>query len=409
VPLRILIIDDHRDFRAWLGHHLAAAYPDALVVGHEPSFDNPLPPGFDPAQWGLVFLDYRLGDRDGLEVLGELKGHPSCPPIVFLTPQGDQRAIVRAIEGGADDYLCKGNSSHEHIGRIVREAIRRGRQAPRRRTEHAAADDAAFVLKGHRFLKSIGTGSTASVYLMEQLRGERLVVAKVFRQAPGLPDPQAAMERFMREYEVVSGIRHENVVRIFELGIADDMAYIVMEYFSGGHLGERIGSGLPMNESLEYLSQVARALEAIHEVGVLHRDLKPANITFREDGSLALIDFGVAKLRDAATELTGRGEIFGTPYYMSPEQGDGIPVDERSDFYSLGVVLHEMLTGRKPYVAASPMAVIWKHRHAPLPRLPENVAPYQPLLERMMAKRPEDRYPSARALLDAIGSLQGKP
>ena len=412
MPLRILIIDDHRDFRYWLGHHLAAAYPEALIVGHEPGVDGPLPVGFDPAQWGLVFLDHRLGDRDGLEVLGELKGHPACPPIVFLTPQGDQQAIVRAIEGGADDYLSKGRSSHEHIERIVREAIRYGRQARRRPNQQVVAagvDEAAFTLKGHRFLKAIGTGSTASVYLMEQLKGERLVVAKVFRRVLGRPDPHAAMERFLREYEVVSEIRHQNVVRIFDLGIADEMAFIVMEYFSGGHLAGRIGSGLPLAESLEHLSQAARALEAIHEVGVLHRDLKPANIMFRDDGSLALIDFGVAKLRDAATELTGRGELFGTPYYMSPEQGGGAPVDGRSDIYGLGVVFHEMLTGRKPYVAASPMAVIWKHRHAPLPRLTGNAAPGQPLLERMMAKRPEERFPSAQALLETIEAIRGKP
>jgi serine/threonine protein kinase len=160
-----------------------------------------------------------------------------------------------------------------------------------------------------------------------------------------------------------------------------------------------------MQQALEYLMQIACALDAIHAVGVLHRDLKPANIMLRDDGSLALIDFGVAKLRDAASELTALGEIFGTPYYMSPEQGEGAPVDERADLYSLGIVFHEMLTGRKPYVAGSPMAVIWKQCHAPLPILPAPLWACQPLLERLMAKSPEDRFASACAVREAIEAL----
>src|SRR5690606_25253938 len=111
------------------------------------------------------------------------------------------------------------------------------------------------------------------------------------------------------------------------------------------HLGTRLAHGLPARQALEFLAQMATGLDAIHAVGVLHRDLKPANVMLRDDGSLALIDFGVAKLHDPSSDLTGLGEIFGTPYYMSPEQGEGAPVDERADIYSLGVVFHEMLTG----------------------------------------------------------------
>lgn len=403
VPLRILIIDDHRDYRTWLSHHLSAARPHALIVAHDPADGGVLPPDFDAAHWDLLFIDHQLGEHDGLELLRKLKAQLGCPPIVFLTPQGDQKTAVRALQEGADDFLPKGRSSHEHIGRVVREAVRRGRRfsapTPATATEGGRPP---FRLKGHRFLKELGSGSTASVYLMEQERKERLVVAKVFRHVPDRIDQAGPLQRFLREYEVISGIQHPNVVRIFDLGIADDMAFIVMEYFAGGHLGERLSKGMPVAQALEYLAQIARALDAIHAVGVLHRDLKPANIMVRDDGSLALIDFGVAKLRDAASELTGLGEIFGTPYYMSPEQGEGAPVDERADVYSLGVVFHEMLTGRKPYVAGSPMAIIWKHRHAPLPVLPPPYESCQPLLSQMMAKEPGRRFVSAGAVLDAI-------
>jgi DNA-binding response OmpR family regulator len=409
VALRVLIIDDHRDYRAWLGHHLAAAFPDAEIVGHNPLEDNLLPAGFDPAQWDLLFLDHQLGEQDGIDVLEDLKHRPGCPPVIFLTPQGDKTATEQALRSGADDYLPKGPTDHAHIRRVTTEALDRPGRAPKPRPETVRPGrDGQFHLKGHRFLRSLGTGSTASVYLMEKLSTERLVVVKVFRQVPDEVERFGPLQRFLQEYELVSGIRHPNVVNIHELGIADDLAYIAMEYFAGGQLGERIGNGLPLGQALEIMMQITHALAAIHKVGVLHRDLKPANIMFRDDGSLALIDFGVAKLRDATIELTGLGEICGTPYYMSPEQGEGAEVDERSDIYSLGVVFHEMLTGRKPYLAGSPLAVIRKHAHAPLPVLPEAFADCQPLLEGMMAKAPAARFASAEAVLAEVEALSGR-
>ncbi|HKK02636.1 MAG TPA: protein kinase [Gammaproteobacteria bacterium] len=442
MPARILIIDDHRDYRAWLGHHLAAAQPDARITAHDPAGGNPLPADFAPGEWDLLFIDHELGGRDGLALLAELKSGPDCPPVVFLSPQGDQDTAVRALKAGADDYLAKGPSSQAHIGRVMREALRRGRQSsahggqlPDGQSRDGRSGDGecrdgrssggqsrggqspggavanvapGLQLKGYRFLETLGTGSTASVHLVEKIRGERLVVVKVFRQVPDRVETQIPLERFLREYQVVSGIRHPSVVQIFDLGIADDMAYIAMEYFAGGQFGEHIGTGLPQLEALDALAQVAAALEAIHGVGVLHRDLKPANIMLRADGSLALIDFGVAKLRDASAELSRLGEIFGTPYYMSPEQGEGAPVDERADIYSLGVVFHEMLTGRKPYIAGSPMAIIQKHCHAPRPELPPALSACQPLLASMMAIDPAERPPSARAVLDAVNPLRAR-
>ena len=402
MSLRILIVDDHRDYRTWLSHHLAVARPSAHIEDYNPVGNEPLPPDFLPSRWDLLFLDHTLGEHDGIDVLRRLKAGTDCPPIVFLAPQGDQHAIVRALEAGADDFLSKGRNTHEHISRVVREALRSSQALKVRPGGARKLDQPTFHLKGHRFLKALGKGATASVYLMERERSERLVVAKVFRQVPDRVHHVMPLERFLREYEVISGIRHPNVVQIFDLGIADDMAFIVMEYFPGGHLGERLSRGLPVPQALAYLRQIARALDAVHAVGVLHRDLKPANIMLRDDDTLALIDFGVAKLRDAAAELTGLGELFGTPYYMSPEQGEGAPVDERADIYSLGVVFYEMLTGRKPYVAGSPMAIIWKHRHAPLPTLPAPLESLQPLLDQMMAKSADKRFVSAAALLDAL-------
>jgi serine/threonine protein kinase len=144
---------------------------------------------------------------------------------------------------------------------------------------------------------------------------------------------------------------------------------------------------------------MAAALQAVHEVGVLHRDLKPGNIMLRADRSLAIIDFGLAQplgLRVASGEV---GEIFGTPYYMSPEQGHGRELDERSDLYSLGVIFFEMLTGRKPYIDANAMNVLYMHANAPLPELPVQLQRHQPVLRRLLAKQPAQRFASAAELL----------
>jgi serine/threonine-protein kinase PpkA len=165
-------------------------------------------------------------------------------------------------------------------------------------------------------------------------------------------------------------------------------------------------SPVPPAMALRFLEQIASALEAIHAVGVLHRDLKPANVMLRADGSLCLIDFGLAKANEMDVELTATREIFGTPYYMSPEQGHAEPIDARSDLYSLGIVFYEMLIGRKPYTGGSAMEVIYKHKRAQLPPIDPRYAAYEPLLQRLLAKSPADRFQSAREVLGALAELK---
>jgi serine/threonine protein kinase len=164
--------------------------------------------------------------------------------------------------------------------------------------------------------------------------------------------------------------------------------------------------GLAPAESLLYAAQLADVLGAIHEAGILHRDLKPGNVMLRTEEQLALIDFGMAKQAALQMDLTDKGLIFGTPHYMSPEQGHGERLDPRSDLYSLGVVLYEMLTGDKPYRADNPMTVLYMHRNAPIPRLDARLALLQPLLDCLMAKQCADRYADAPAAARAIGAAR---
>jgi len=244
-------------------------------------------------------------------------------------------------------------------------------------------------------MRRLGSTEHSGVYLAERESTHLKVVLKVLRQMPGNDDGIGAFDRFLQEYETIADMDHPNIVRIYDLGVADNHAHIAMEYLGGGDLRLRIDKGITKRAATQYLRQIASALSAVHQKDVLHRDLKPGNIMLRKDGSIALIDFGLAKKTRLEGEITDKGEIFGTPYYMSPEQGHGTNVDERSDIYSLGVIFYEMLTGEKPFRADTAMGIIYLHGNAPIPLLPTRFAEYQALLNMMLAKTPDDRLQSA--------------
>jgi serine/threonine-protein kinase PpkA len=211
-----------------------------------------------------------------------------------------------------------------------------------------------------------------------------------------------SLQRFIQEFALLEQVSHPNVARIFRQDFSLGHAYIAMEYFPCGDLAVRLSRPLDPRTAIDYLKQTAAGLDAIHRVGIVHRDLKPDNLMLRQNGSLALADFGVAKQVSMLITDTGDGDIVGTPYYLSPEQALGQAVDARCDLYSLGVLSYEMLTGRKPYQAGSAQELLGKHVHDPVPLLLPPHEHLQPVLQRMMAKDREQRYPSAQALLDDL-------
>jgi serine/threonine protein kinase len=233
-----------------------------------------------------------------------------------------------------------------------------------------------------------------------------LKVTPAIRKETGVDQ---SLERFLQEFEILREIQHPNIVRIHDLGVTDDHLYLAMEYFARGDLRKRMSEGLTARQSLAFARDLAYALEAIHEVGIFHRDLKPGNVMLRDDGSIALIDFGLAKHVALKMEVTDKGLIFGTPHYMSPEQGHGKPIDARSDLYALGVMLYEMLTGKKPYDADNHMAILVHHAKAPIPRLPERIGSLQPLIDTLLAKEPGDRpanaSEAAKLISDTLKSM----
>ncbi len=230
---------------------------------------------------------------------------------------------------------------------------------------------------------------------------------KVLHQPPDAGSGAKTFDRFLREYQIAAGIQHPNVARVHDFGVADDHAFIAMEYFPLGDLRARIRIGIAPLQALTFLRQMAEALVVLHGAGVLHRDLKPGNVMLRDETSVALIDYGMSKQLALDAAITGSGEIFGTPYYMSPEQGHGRETDERSDIYSVGIIYFEMLMRRKPYVAGTPMQVIYKHAHEPLPELRAELKRFESLLHQCIAKSPERRFAGADQLLDAARELKG--
>lgn len=199
---------------------------------------------------------------------------------------------------------------------------------------------------------------------------------------------------------MIADLDHPHIVKIHDLGVSDDHAHIAMEYLPGGDLKQRIAYGITEQNAIRYTKQIASALAELHSLGILHRDLKPGNIMLRADGNIALIDFGLAKRMRLEQEITDSGEIFGTPYYMSPEQGHANDVDERSDVYSLGIIFYELLTGEKPFTGDNAMGIIFKHSKEPVPVLPHRLSKYQALLNLLLAKKPQNRLQSASEVLE---------
>lgn len=259
-------------------------------------------------------------------------------------------------------------------------------------------------IPGFEIKRTIGRGGMATVYLAIQQSLDREVVLKTLNTTHD--ESGDFFERFLKEGRIIASLRHPHIVTIFDIGTADELVYIAMEYVDGGDLRNKIENRLAPVRGLDLLSKVGQALEYAHKKGIVHRDVKPANILFRSDGTPLLSDFGIAKDFTVDNELTSTGTILGSPFYMSPEQAEGLPVDGRTDIYSLGVIFYEMLTGQKPYEGDSAIKVIMQHIQSPVPQLPPELDQFQPLLTRLMTKDRDQRIADATQLLEEVEALR---
>ncbi|HMM76227.1 MAG TPA: serine/threonine-protein kinase [Gammaproteobacteria bacterium] len=260
-------------------------------------------------------------------------------------------------------------------------------------------------IPGYEIERCLAQGATAAAYLATQISLGRPVVLKVLDTA--LADTPQALQRFLNEGRLIAGLRHPHIVTIHDIGTAGRLVYLSMEYVEGGDLKQRLAEGpLPPGLALEVLEKIASALGYAHAHGVIHRDVKPGNILFRRDGAPVLTDFGIAKSLKGDGDLTGAGIFLGSPNYMAPEQVDSGSVDHGADIYALGIILYEMLTGRKPFVSGSIIDVIYAHRKAPMPPLPAPFEALQGLMDLMTAKSRSERFRDIDALLHYLGMLR---
>jgi serine/threonine protein kinase len=263
------------------------------------------------------------------------------------------------------------------------------------------------TLGSYQIKKLIGQGGMATVYKAYQPALDREVAIKVL--PPQMANDPDFAERFTREARAVAKLEHPHILPIYDFGQEGDLSYIAMRYVQGGTLASLVGKSHQLSRISELLTQVTSALEYAHTHGVVHRDVKPTNVLLDQGNWVLLTDFGIARMMGGETRITATGVTIGTPDYMSPEQGLGKHVDHRSDIYSLGAMLFELLTGRVPYEADTPMAVIIKHIHDPLPS-PREINPIIPIgveqvIVKALSKNPDDRHQSAGELAKAFDEV----
>ncbi len=403
----------------------------------------------------------------GLTLLRRLRDQPATPAVIALAEDGNELTAVRALQLGAVDYLPKRLLNPERLRTAVRVALRRVERRVARRlaslanlsreqalkAQAEAAVAAAFgeepgaavaefahgeaaeavpqsaqagepaesgdlqpagvaallaaanaeVIPGYTLRLKIGESEKAVVYLATSSHRGHNVALKVSKT---LVENSEGRQFLEREYTAIMAVRSPLVVEIYDYGLHAGLEYLAMEYLPRGDLKARIQRGVSEQDTVHYLVQIAQALQVVHEAGLVHRDLKPPNVMLRENDGVALIDFGLARSLLGNTASTHTGVLLGSPYYMSPEQALGETLDARSDFYSLGILCYEMLTGNKPYTGGTAMEVLQQHVSAPLPVLPPGLARYQSFLDRLLAKSRGERFATAAEIIVAAAALR---
>ncbi len=392
VTLRTLIVDPSADFRTVLRLLLLREWPGVRVTEWDPVVKGR--PQLDALN-GTV--DLVLLGHDPTSVVsawGEASIAACKTPIVLLSDQDVGTTPTVGV------ILGKREVSQATLAvAIGRSLSADGRTLPSAPTPATAGTVPVAVpasIGGFRILRKIASGGMSTIYLAKHGAQSEPCALKLLD--PALTDDESFLRRFLDEYALLAKLKNRYVPAIYDQGITDDHVYIAMEYFSNGDLKSRLRRGMTPDEAMATLREIAKALVVVHSAGIVHRDLKPDNILFRADDTLALIDFGIARESTTQTTASRRGQVLGTPYYISPEQCLDQPVDGRADVYSTGVIFYEALTGERPFKASSVGGLLHQQVHSPPPRLPASLERYQGLVEHLLAKNPDERLTAAELL-----------
>jgi eukaryotic-like serine/threonine-protein kinase len=399
---RILIVEPDNKVRSTLLRYAVKGWQGAAVQSTSGTLvdalgDSERLKSFDVLLVGCDFSQDGTAENPILQALRAIAADPGNPAVILLTSKGSEYTAVQAIKSGAFDYVPKALLGREQVLSAIQRAMLHRRGAIGNRD---GAVTGVVRLFGYDMRRCLATRDSVSVHVAFSAERSKEVVLKVLHRGRGALSRDANFERLVTEFKLLYDIDDHSVAQIYDFRVTSQYCYIAMEYFPLGHLGTQLDARLPPEEALHYAREIARGLSIIHTAGVVHRDLKPGNIMLRDDDTVALIDFGISQSANVAP--TRADEIAGTPYYISPEQAAGHATDERTDLYALGVILYQMLTGEKPYVGTTTEAILDQHRNAPLPVLGNELHSYQPLLNKLLAKDPAQRFGSAREALEAL-------
>lgn len=413
----IAIVDPSEERRLTLAQIIAIRWPDAVVEDF--SSLELSSAELVPMLSRYAALITHVDKLPGLRYLKALLALPTCPGVIAVSDHDP--TLHQAMNLGATTWLNEQSLSRLTVETALREAMmvtesrRRMFEAtqplnvarpmektalviPKIQSNAPETDDFLADIRGYKILEKIGEGGMSRVYLADDTRTAQRLVLKVFDAEPARDERELVL--FLKEYAIVSEIDSQFVVRIFDHGVTDHHAFIAMEHLPGGDLKDRLKQRIEPKQSTAIMSQIARALDAIHRAGIVHRDLKPQNVMFRRMDSLVLVDFGISKLSGATTVM--QSASLGTPAYISPEQVRGEPPDARSDLYSAGAIFYELLTSKRPFYGRDVAELLNKHIEEPAPPLPANLSMYQDVMDRLLAKRPEERFASAGELLQHL-------
>lgn len=423
-PLRIALIEGSLGYRKVVTSYLRSRWPDARIEAIDPYSQTIRGAGIVFGADCDVMVLGGIGTRaEAMSALARLRANDpatneqraaagddrgrNVPPLVLLVspelaPQAEQ---LRAA--GAAEVLHKDALSRQSLVSAVAAAAAGAPAATPPRQEnfgkfsfHVDGEPVVLAIEHYNCIRTLAVNPLSQVFLAENIADQRRAVVKIPVATP-YHDAEV-VQRFCDRYEFIHSLDGDGVVRYLDAGIAGSWPYVVLEYLSAGDLRRRMADGLTTAQALALFDRLAVALATFHGGQFAHMDVKPENIFFRGDGDLVLIDFNIStRFGNVARDRVTR-DVLGSPFYMSPEQGQGLPADGRSDLYSAGIILFEMLTGERPFAGDNAAQVIYQHIHAEIPLLPSRIRDLQPIIDHLLAKHPDERYGSAAALSVAL-------